>query len=184
MIQLAAILLVCTIFFAFIGYSRGWNKEIIAMAGIILMLFALHEFDDFVRGVLLANLPRDQVFALQALLFLVVVYFAYQTRAIIGNDAKDGRRGGADSRDPLQEKVLGSIVGALNGYMIFGSIWYFMDINAYPLSPFVSAPAAGTTSADLVQALPLYVLAGGPAGNGNLLALCVILLFIAVLVLI
>src|SRR5690606_14524691 len=134
MIELSALLWVMAIFFAIIGFLRGWTKEIVSTAGIILGLFALFQFDTLIRGTLLANVGRDQVFIVQAGLFIIIVYFAYQTRALYGNERGPGR-------DALQESVLGGFLGFLNGYLIWGSIWYFLDINEYPLAPYVIAPA-------------------------------------------
>ncbi len=62
MIELSAVLVMMAVFFAFIGFLRGWNKEIISTAGIVLGLFALFQFDTILRGTLLANVSRDQVF--------------------------------------------------------------------------------------------------------------------------
>ncbi len=62
MIELSALLWVMAIFFAIIGFLRGWTKEIVSTAGIILGLFALFQFDTLIRGTLLANVGRDQVF--------------------------------------------------------------------------------------------------------------------------
>ena len=187
MVQLTAMLWAMAVFFGYVGFVRGWSKEIISMAGIILGLFALHQFDTLVRGVLLANLPPEQIFYIQSALFLAIVFFAYQTRALIGSDSTRARGGG---RDNLQSSVLGGIVGFANGYLIIGTLWYFLDINrvagtnVYPLDPHVVAPANGTAAADFVQALPLYMLAGGPGGPGDLLALSVIVLFLIVLIVI
>ena len=58
MIQLSAVMWTMAIFFAIIGFLRGWNREVIATAGIILGLFALFQFDSLIRGVLLANVPN------------------------------------------------------------------------------------------------------------------------------
>jgi hypothetical protein len=168
------------IFFAIIGFLRGWNKEIVATAGIVLGLFALFQFDTILRGTLLANVSRDQVFFVQTGIFVAIVFFAYQTRSIMGEDIARAREG----RDNLQESVLGALLGALNGYLIWGSIWYFMDINEYPLAPYVIAPAPGSPSATTQQILPLVLLGGGPGGNGDLLAVAVIILFVFVLILI
>jgi uncharacterized membrane protein required for colicin V production len=178
MIQLAALLWATALFFGAVGYMRGVSKELIALAGIILGLFALFQFDSVLRGVLLATVEPVTRFYVQSIIFLLIVFFAYQTRALARHI------GGSDGRDPLQSTVLGALVGFLNGYMIFGSLWYFMDINQYPLNPFISPPAAGTSSAQLVSSLPLYLLAGGPTGDGNLLSLAMILLFIIVLIVI
>jgi uncharacterized membrane protein required for colicin V production len=189
MIQLSALLLTCASLFAFVGFTRGLSKEIISTAGIVLGLFALHQFDPLIRGTLLANLPPDQKFYVQSTVFLMVVFFAYQTRALVGSDATRARAG-SEGRDQLQTSVLGAIVGFINGYLVFGTLWYFLDINRsaplndYPLAPYVVAPFAGSSSAAAVSSLPLYVLAGGPGGNGDLLALAVIVLFLVVLIVI
>ncbi|MFO7321556.1 MAG: CvpA family protein [Chloroflexota bacterium] len=177
MIELSALLWVMAIFFAIIGFLRGWTKEIVSTAGIILGLFALFQFDTLIRGTLLANVGRDQVFIVQAGLFIIIVYFAYQTRALYGNERGPGR-------DALQESVLGGFLGFLNGYLIWGSIWYFLDINEYPLAPYVIAPAPGSPSDQARSLLPLVVLGGGVTGSGDLLAIAVIVLFIVVLIMI
>lgn len=191
MIQLSAVLWAGAILFAFVGFSRGLSKEMISLSGIILGLFALHQYDDLVRGVLLANLPADQKFYVQSAIFILIVFFAYQTRAFVGTDAARVRTSGSpEGRDNLQASVLGGIIGFINGYLILGTIWYFLDINRlpngnlYPLDPYIVAPVSGSPSAEAVSTLPLYVLAGGPSGSGDLLALAVIILFLIVLVVI
>lgn len=181
MIQLSALMWTMASFFAIIGYLRGWNREIISTAGIVLGLFALFQFDTLLRGVLLANVPRDQVFFVQVVFFIIIVYFAYQERAIIGGG---NRRRGDDGRDDLQNKVLGGILGFVNGYLIWGSLWYFLDINEYPLAPLVIAPSPGSPSDQARNILPLVLLGGGPGGNGDLLAVAVIVLFVFVLIII
>jgi uncharacterized membrane protein required for colicin V production len=181
MMQLNALLWTMALLFGFIGFTRGWNKEIIATSGIILGLFALYQFDDLIRQVLLAQVTPDSVFLVQTIIFGVIVFFAYQTRALIGSDAARAR---GEGRDQLQTNVLGGIVGFINGYLIWGTLWYFMHINNYPLSPYISAPPAGSPSAATIQQLPLYLLAGGPTGTGDLLAIAVIILFLVVLIVI
>lgn len=182
MIQLNALLWMMALLFGYIGFSRGWNKEIIAMSGIILGLFALHQYDELLRETLLGTIPNEQKFFIQSIIFGLIVFFAYQTRALIGQDVARAR--GQDGRDELQSHILGAIAGFINGYLVWGSLWYFMDINNYPLSPFIVRPPAGTPSAATINQLPLYVLAGGPNGPGDLLAFAVIVLFLIVLVVI
>jgi hypothetical protein len=176
-IQLSAVLLMMALLFALLGYLRGWNKELISMAGIILGLFALFQFDSLLRGVLLRGVARDQVFLIQTILFVAVVFFAYQTRAL-------GRADSPGGRDRLQEGILGALIGFINGYLIWGSIWYFMDINEYPLAPAVIAPAPGSPSDQARDLLPLVILGGGVNGSGDLLAVAVIVLFLFVLIVI
>jgi len=182
MLELVALMWVFVACFAVVGAQRGWTKEIIAMAGITLGLFALHQFDAALRQQLLAPFAAGQKFIFQVGIFLLIAFFAYQTRALIGSEAREAT--GGEGRDPAQSKVLGGIVGAANGYLVSGSIWYFMHINDYPLSPYLEAPADGSLSSHSIANLPLYVLAGGPGSSGDLLSLMVIVLFVVVLVLI
>lgn len=186
MLELVFLVYFLVIFFGYIGAQRGWVKELIAMSGVILALFGFYQFDVLLRRTLLGNLPADQRFYLQSVMFLAVVFVAYQNRALVGAEATRAR--GGDGRDPLQSKVLGAIAGGVNGYLIAGTLWYFLDINRttaglYALDPYVIAPTAGTASAGFVPNLPLYLLTNNGA-NGDLLSLAVIVLFIGVLVMI
>lgn len=179
MIELSALLWVMAIFFAVLGWNRGWKREMIGTAGIVLALFALFQFDSILRGTILASVSRDQVFLIQVLIFLAVVFAAYQQRSVFGNELKVVAR--AENRGDYQNSVLGALMGLLNGYLIWGTLWYFMDINEYPLAPYIVAPSPGSPSDQMRNLLPLVVLGGG---NGDLLAIAVIGLFVVVLVLI
>lgn len=184
MIQLSVLIYLFAAFFAYVGWMRGWTKEVISLAGITLAIFALWEFRAIITGVIFNDLPPGQVFYIQSAIFGLIVFFAYQTRALA---QRSGRR---NNREELQSKVLGSIVGAVNGYLIAGTIWFFLDFPFrsgttpnYPLAPLVVAPDAGSPSADMIGNLPVYLLTG-TAGDGTLLSLLVVALFIVVLVLI
>lgn len=185
MIELAVIVYMFVAFFAYIGWMRGWTKELISLSGITLALFGLHQFDTLIRITLFGDLPQGSVYYIQAVLFMVIVFFAYQTRAL-GEAPKTASAGGrsrssADERDESQTRTLGGLVGALNGYLVSGTLWYLLDIANYPLSPNVTRPLAGTISSDMIANLPLYILG---AGEGNLLALMVVILFVVVLIII
>ncbi len=175
MIEFSMMWWVLAIFFAIAGWVRGWNKELLATAGIVLGLFALFQFDTLLRGTILLNVSRDQTLFVQVGIFMVVVFFAYQTRYVLGSD---GRR----DNPSLQESILGALLGFLNGYLIWGSLWYFMDINEYPWSTLITAPAPGSSSAGAIGLLPLVVVGGGAGGTGDLLAVAVVMLFLIVLV--
>ncbi len=184
MIDLSALMWVLAILFSVLGWNRGWKRELIGTAGIVLALFALFQFDALLRGTLLANVDASQTLLIQIILFALVVFFAYQTRTVFGSELKSGGGSGSAGRSDYQNSVLGAMLGFLNGYLIWGTLWYFIDINEYPLAPYVVAPAPGSPADTARNLLPLIVLGGGPGGNGDLLAIAVIVLFIVVLVLI
>ena len=148
MIQLSAVLIGFAIIFGYIGFTRGWNKEIIATAGIILGIFALFQFDDLVRNRLLGEIPRDQVFYIQTLLFIVIVFFAYQTRSL----GKVGGEGG--NRSELQTSLLGALMGVINGYLVWGTLWFFLEVNDYPLSPYIVALGESTAAFPVFRISP------------------------------
>jgi hypothetical protein len=176
MIEIYSMTWIVAIFFAIIGMIRGWSKELVSLAGIILAMFALFQFDSLLRGVFLASVPHDQAFFVQIGLFGVIVYFAYQTRA----PGVSGDRGGP-RRGRWQDAVLGGLLGALNGYLIWGAAWYFLDINNYPLAPLVIAPAPGSISDRNLGTIPLVLLGGAAGGSTELLTIIVIVLFLFVL---
>jgi hypothetical protein len=174
MIQLSTFLLLMIGLFATVGFMRGWTKELIATAGIVLALFTLKQFETiFIDPLTDGN--QQSKFYLQATILIALCFFAYQTppEAFRGG----GRR--SSNRESLQEGILGALVGGLNGYLFVGSLWWFMDNLEYPLNPFIVPVAPGSASADFVSILPQSWMLGG---DGSLLSLIMIGLFIFVIV--
>jgi len=174
MIQLSSVLLFAVVIFAVIGYLRGFDKEIICTAGVVLAIFTLVQFEPFLADVSDgASNPPATLFYIQALILLVITFFAYQTppERFVALRAKKSK-----ARDIFQTRALGLLTGAFNGYLVFGSLWYFLDTKNYPLRQ-ISPPPLGSTSADFVGSLPLAWLL-----QGNLLTLLVIGLFLYILI--
>lgn len=171
MIELISLVWVFAVLTAIVGFLRGWNREIIVTAGVFLAMFALFQFDSLLRGALYVNFSSDQVFLLQLLVFLLVVYVSYQTNT-------------TDDRDNVrwQNGLLGALVGFFNGYLIMGTVWYLLDINEYPVGGIIQAPSVGSPSYDAIQSLPITILSGGAAGSGEFLAVIVIALFLFVII--
>jgi uncharacterized membrane protein required for colicin V production len=176
MIQLATVFWLAVLTFAMIGYLRGFDKELVAMAGILLSIFILVQFNSFFTTITegAANPPRT-LYLIQASVLLVVAFFAYQTPA---ERFAALRRGEVkrSARDAFQNQVLGSLTGGMNGYLLFGTLWYFLHEKGYPLTA-ISAPLPESASAGLVDSLPLSWLL-----DGNLLTLLVVGLFLFILI--
>jgi hypothetical protein len=172
MIQLATFLWGMIVLFAVIGFGRGSTKEMLSLSGIVLALFILEQFRDVLLSPLIASVPLSQQFYMIAGILLAVALFAYQTP-----DSFSKRERSKDVREGLQEGLLGSAIGALNAYLLFGSLWYYMDNLGYPLSPFIMAPPLDSASAAFVNRLPLVWLL-----EGNLLTLMVVVMFLFVII--
>ncbi len=158
-------------FAAVLGFLRGWNREIVVTAAAVLGMFLMFQFDSLLRGTLLVVFPRDQAFFIQAGLFMLLIYTAYQNRSF-----------NLRARTSTTSGILGGLVGFLNGYLVAGTLWYFLDINEYPLDPLIMAPAANSPSAQALPTMPMVVLSGGVTGSGDFLAIVVIGLLMLVIV--
>jgi hypothetical protein len=172
MIELYALMWVVATFTAVIGFLRGWNREVVVTAACMLGMFLLFQFDSLIRGIVLRGLNRDQTFFIQAGVFLLIVYVAYRNRSFTSR----GR-----SRAISAESILGAMIGFFNGYLIMGAIWYFLDINEYPLDPLIVGPAITSPSAQNLAAMPMVILSGGVGGSGDFLAIIVIILLLFVI---
>lgn len=173
MIQLSSVLWLTIFTFALIGYLRGFDKELIATSGIVLALFTLVQFNDFLVTLTSgAGNPLQALFYLQAILVLVVTFFAYQTPT----DRLTIRGSRNRARGETQSRLLGVLTGGFNGYLVFGSLWFYLDEKGYPIDS-ISPPQIGTASQGLVDSLPLSWLL-----EGNLLTLLVIGLFLFILI--
>lgn len=175
MIQLGYFLWAMVVLFAVVGFIRGSVKELISLAGIVLSLFVLEQTGDVIISPVIGSAPLEQQFYVYAGLMLLITYFAYQTPGYL-----DFSRGGrSDAREGLQEGLLGATIGGVNAYLLFGALWYYMDVLHYPLSPSIMAPPLNSASAELINSLPMVWLL-----EGNLLTLVVIVMFLFVIIVI
>ncbi len=174
MIQLSTVLYFMIGFFGLIGFSRGWTKEIIASTGVVLALFTIEQFKAVFLEPLTVGADPAQKFYFYSAILLIIAFFAYQTPSRFD---KQTRRKKSMREGGLQESLLGGVLGGFNGYLLVGSLWYYMRVLNYPLAPNISAPYAGTASAMMQLNLPLDWLL-----DGNLLTLIVVMLFLFVII--
>jgi uncharacterized membrane protein required for colicin V production len=171
MISLFVLFWVMVVLFAIIGMMRGWSKEVIAMAGLILSLFTINTF-----GATLVNLlggvrnelevggfdaAMRQQFYVLGTMHILIGFFSYQGVALM--------RGRLSGREKFQERLLGLIFGAINGYLIVATLWSLLEYQVspgewirltanlpYAFDPHLTRPAVDTPAAELLLThLPL-----------------------------
>ena len=171
MMQLWVFLALMIGMFAAIGFMRGYAKELVATAGLVLALFTLKQFELLLIDPLTGGKQASK-FYLQATILLAMAFFSYQTPTkTFGN---------VQERNSFQDGVLGLLVGAFNGYLLFGSLWWYMDTLEYPFSPNIIAPLdPASTSAKMVDILPLTWML---SGDGSVLSVIMIGFFIYIIV--
>jgi uncharacterized membrane protein required for colicin V production len=153
MVTLTVLFWMFVILFAIIGASRGWAKEILVTFSAVLGLFILNLLESYVPFFSPdSGMSASARFWMESLIIGGLAFFGYQTaniRAIVGQRL---------ARERLQDTLLGMIIGALNGYLIVGTIWYIMDKTGYPLLPYIAPPnpdtALGQTAINMIDKMP------------------------------
>ncbi|MEW6717381.1 MAG: CvpA family protein [Chloroflexota bacterium] len=138
--------------FAIIGAMRGWAKEMLVTFSVILALFIItvtERYVPFVRESLSQPGTSSQ-FWTRSLILMVLVYFGYQTpRLQLIPMTKF-------IREKMRDSILGLILGGINGYLIVGTIWYYLNEAHYPF-PQVIAPVMGDPVGDFALKLLTYM---------------------------
>ncbi len=137
MMSLAAVFWVFLVVFAVIGGFRGWAKEILVAFSLVTALAIdamLRQFFPPVGNLLVE--PTATGFYTRAAIILLLAYFGYQTPNLPGLAG-----GGKFAREKLQDWLLGSMIGLINGYLLVGTLWAYMHEAGYQgLEAFVSPP--------------------------------------------
>ncbi len=128
------------ILFAIIGAMRGWAKEMMVTASSILGLFIIVVLETYVKGLSqsFAEPGSTAQFWMRTAIILLLAFFGYQTP----NLPKLG--GERFARERFQDSLLGIFLGALNGYLIVGSIWYFLAAANYEAISYIIPPDPNT----------------------------------------
>jgi hypothetical protein len=122
------------ILFGLIGARRGWAAELLSCFGVILALLINHLLVKFVP--VIRDLAADSVslFWIRTLILVTLLYFGYQSIASIR-----GLRARA-VHDRLQDGLFGVIMGAINGYLSVGTLWFYLHTANYPYQNVLPAP--------------------------------------------
>ena len=127
MITLTAVFWMLLAVFAVIGSMRGWAKELLVTFSVVLALFIVTVFEEYVPFVssFMQEGGPEREFATRALIVLVVSFFGYQTPNI-------PRLSEVLVRERFQDTLLGFFIGLLNGYFILGTVFFYMHEFGYP----------------------------------------------------
>ena len=148
MVSLVVVFWMYVVLFAIIGAMRGWAKEALVTFSVILALALISLLEKYVPFVssmvaLTVSPPPTMdaaslksglttLFWLRALIMVVLVFFGYQTPNIAKFAPKM-------TREKLQDTLLGTFLGMVNGFLIVGSIWFYLHSSDYPFK-FIAAP--------------------------------------------
>ena len=151
MVTLDAFFWMLVFIFGLVGLMRGWAKEVLVSFSVVLGLFIITLLQQFEPSII-AALAMDNsttLFWFRVLLIGVLVFFAYQTPNISRLAATN-----RFVREKLQDSLLGLFLGAINGFMIVGTMWFFLNAAQYPFPSIISAPAPDSNAAQLLALMP------------------------------
>jgi hypothetical protein len=135
--------------FAVIGSLRGWAKELLVACSLVLAMFINLLITKYASS-LLATLTVQEVFGIRAGVFGILAYFGYLTPRL------PWIPGERFMRDRLQDWLLGTVIGAVNGALLVGSVWFFLHRAGYPFAGFEMAKlnANNPDVAAMIQYMP------------------------------
>jgi len=167
-LEISAVFWLLVIIFGIIGLIRGWVQEIQVTAAAVLAMFMVEQITPFIADTLtlrtsaelLAGDPLGtlrRLFLLQCALTGIAVFFGYQGPVVI-KFATQNRVNVSRTRDTIQEGLIGLGAGLLNGYVIVGAVWWYLNNARYPFA-WATPPLAGSSSEALLRMMPLGFLA-------------------------
>ena len=154
MVPLETAFLGLVIFFGFVGALRGWARELLVVFSVVLARFIETVLKQYVPiiGPALSALDPAAWFYARLAIFVFIVFFGYATpvvSSILGAKAR---------KDKFQDTLLGFFIGFVNGLLVVGAFWGFLDELGYGVWG-ITAPAS-QSALTLLKYLPVAWLKG------------------------
>ena len=150
MISLTVLFGLLVIIFGIIGAMRGWAKELLVTSAIVLGLFLNSILASYIQPyqTLMVTAPPGTILSMQAGVLLLLAFFGYQTPKIQALQPKL-------VRERFEEILLGGFMGVLNGFLLVGSIWFYLHQTGYATTDLVIAPEGEL--AEQIEGLMAYM---------------------------
>ncbi|MCH8093981.1 MAG: hypothetical protein IH858_05095 [Chloroflexi bacterium] len=150
MISLTVLFGLLVIIFGIIGAMRGWAKELLVTSAIVLGLFLNSILASYIQPyqTLMVTAPPGTILSMQAGVLLLLAFFGYQTPKIQALQPKL-------VRERFEEILLGGFMGLLNGFLLVGSIWFYLHQTGYATIDLVIAPEGEL--AEQIEGLMAYM---------------------------
>lgn len=145
MVSLTFMFWLFIILFGIIGGMRGWAKELLVLFSVILTMALNTLLAKYVPIISTLDATSSARFWIRSIILIVLVFFGYQTVALPRFATKA-------AREKLQDILLGFILGSVNGYLVIGSIWFYLHEASYPFA-YIQPPVKGTELGDAALAL-------------------------------
>jgi uncharacterized membrane protein required for colicin V production len=182
MVSLLVLFAIFVILFTLIGMIRGWAQELLVTFSMVLAFFMITVVENYVVKMLPGfNIQDNSILQLwvRTIIIVVLVFFGYQTPRI-------SRFAAVVRKDKISDSLLGIFIGGINGYLIVGSLWFYLAHAGYPSKYFINPESLLSIEAlsepaqaalDFVKFLPPAWLGSPP---GIYIAVSIAFLFVLV----
>ena len=133
MVSLLVVFYIFVILFSIIGVIRGWAQELIVTFSVILAFFLINIVEEYILENYVSEafiLNPSRQFLIRGGIIALLVFFGYQTPRI-------SRFAAAMRKNRISDSFFGFFLGGINGYLITGSMWYYLASAGYPIKYFV-----------------------------------------------
>jgi hypothetical protein len=138
------------ILFAVIGWMRGWAKELMVSFSVVTALAVNYLLERYIPLVKNIQDPAS-LFWIRSMILIGLVYFGYQTVVSVQRlAAKAGR-------ERLADGLFGAVMGGFNGYLIAGTLLFYLNFANYPYPKVISAPPPDSELAATVLQMMKYM---------------------------
>ncbi len=153
MIALHAVFWALVALFALIGALRGVAKEILVGASIVGVMFFFSLLQQFAPAIW-ESFTRDPAtgFFIETAAISLAAIFGYAGPALSVQLA------GRAKREKGTEIIAGFAAGAINGWLIIGSILFFLHRAGYPFPEILQPPGPNSPIMDLLPWMPPAVM--------------------------
>lgn len=174
MVPLETVFIGLVLLFGLVGALRGWAKELLVTFSVILARFIEFVLWEYVPGVSdafqsMAENQSKNWFYIRLVLFIIIVTFGYATTVI------SAKLGGKARKEKFQDTLLGFFLGIINGGLVVGMFWGFLDQLGYNIWK-ISAPTTESIALTFSQNLITDWLAGPPLFVGVAVAFAFVLI--------
>jgi hypothetical protein len=165
MINANIVFVLFILIFGLVGAMRGWVREVIVTASLILALFVMNQLGDrwyaLVDGIAPPNSATNWLLRM-APMFLIA-FFGYLGPSVVRSRFDPNVRG------KLEQGILAFLIGMFNGYVLFSTVaWVawksgFLDNPPTPAagqSPLFSPPVGGWGELFFIKSAAINILSG------------------------
>jgi len=153
MISLHILFFFLILLFVIIGAARGAAREIVVIFSVVLALFIttlLEHRAPLISGLLKNSENQTLLLWIRIFILVPMVYLGYLPPKISRLESKQI----ITSSDAL-ETIFGFLLGCINGYLIFGTIWYYIHVAGYPFNDIIAPPPDSSVAQWIDKWLPL-----------------------------